>query len=166
MQERSEEMKRFIPILFFTFAIFLLSACNRTNTNTSSTGRTTTHSSGTTTHSSTTDQGTTTLKDGTYTIEGDPWEEGHEWVEIKVKDGKITDVDFKRFDPEGKEIEINEGHELHDIRMNLKNRIMESQTVDDLEDLIENATTTTTNWLKGIRDAFKDAQTGTTRNNK
>ncbi|MGM9973287.1 MAG: hypothetical protein ACI33K_04500, partial [Clostridiaceae bacterium] len=48
---------------------------------------------------------TKTYKDGTYTGKGEPWEYGSEEAVVTVKGGKITNIELRRLDKEGKEID-------------------------------------------------------------
>lgn len=108
----------------------------------------------------------TTYRDGIYEASGDKWEYGSEKASITIENDKIKNIDLKRIDANGKEVDYDmwAGQEvdgmvfpnLKEYRISMKDEMIEKQTYD--VDSITGATVTTDNWKIAVQRALKEAK--------
>lgn len=107
----------------------------------------------------------TTYKDGTYTAEGDPWQYGKEDATVVVNDGKMSQINLRRLDTSGKEVNYEQwtGKEvngtkypnLKQFRVDMANRMITSQSPE--VETISGATVSCANWKLAVRRALEKA---------
>lgn len=108
----------------------------------------------------------TTYKNGVYEAIGDKWEYGNEKAVVTIEGDKITNIDLKRLDKNGNEVDYNmwTGQEidgkvfpnLKEYRITMKDEMIEKQTYE--VDSIAGATVTTDNWKIAVQRALEDAK--------
>jgi len=108
----------------------------------------------------------TTYRDGIYEASGDKWEYGSEKASITIENDKIKNIDLKRVDENGKEVDYDmwTGQEvdgmvfpnLKEYRISMKDEMIEKQTYD--VDSITGATVTTDNWKIAVQRALEEAK--------
>ncbi len=108
---------------------------------------------------------TKTYKDGTYTGKGEDWEHGSEEAVVTIKGGKITNIELRRLDKEGKEIDYANwtGKEvngttypnLNQYRKDVAKTMIDRQSAD--ADVITGATVSCENWIIATQRALEKA---------
>lgn len=106
-----------------------------------------------------------TYKDGTYTGTGEKWEHGSEEAVVTIKGGKITNIDLRRLDKEGKEVDYANwtGQEvngttypnLNQYRKDIAQTMIDRQSAD--ADVITGATVSCQNWIIATQRALEKA---------
>jgi len=103
----------------------------------------------------------TNWQDGTYVARSDPDERG--WfgeIEIVIKDGKITEVNYEELNQEGQRKDENypypAGPESHD---DYEQRLIDSQNPDKVE-AISGATQTRDRFVEAAQEALRKAEEG------
>ena len=104
-------------------------------------------------------------KDGTYTGKGEKWEYGSEESVVTIKNGKITNIELRRLDNNGKEIDYTQwtGKEvngttypnLNQYRKDLAKTMMNNQSAK--ADVITGATVSCENWITATQRALDQA---------
>ncbi len=165
-------MKKLAALLMAVIMALGISACSRnkgtTNQgNTNGTGTTGNGTTNGTTGNGTSNGNNTTgkYKDGTYTGKGDTWEHGSEEAIVEIKGGKISSINLRRLDKEGKEVDYEawQGQEvngktypnLKKYRMDMANMMIEKQSAN--VDTISGATVSTLNWKIATERALEQA---------
>ncbi|WFD11221.1 FMN-binding protein [Tepidibacter hydrothermalis] len=107
-----------------------------------------------------------TYKNGVYEASADKWEYGSEKAIVTIQDDKIKDIDLKRLDTDGNEVDYNmwTGQEvdgnvfpnLKEYRTSMKDEMIEKQTYE--VDSIAGATVTTDNWKIAVQRALEEAK--------
>ncbi|CAH2214469.1 FMN-binding protein [Tepidibacter aestuarii] len=107
-----------------------------------------------------------TYKNGVYEANGDKWEYGSEQAIVTIEDDKIKNIDLKRLDASGEEVDYDmwTGQEvegkvfpnLKEYRISMKDEMIEKQTYD--VDSIAGATVTTDNWKIAVQRALEEAK--------
>ena len=105
-------------------------------------------------------------KDGTYTAKGEPWQFGQEEAVVTIKNGKISDINLKRLDKAGKELNYNEWTgetkngkvypNLKQYRVDMAKRMIDKQSYD--VDTISGATVSSKNWKVAVQKALEEAK--------
>lgn len=168
-------MKKLTSFLLSLFIISSLTACANQSTPPAETKTNPDASSNKDTTSNTTNNNTNTsnntsnvnYKDGTYEAEADKWEYGQESAVVTIEGGKITKVELKRLDTNGKEVNYDEWTgtkdatgkvkpNLKQFRIDMANKIIEKQSaeVDD----IASATTSSKGWKTAVQRALDKAK--------
>ncbi|GAA0724763.1 FMN-binding protein [Clostridium malenominatum] len=133
-------MKKILYLLICVFATLSLFACNTA--------------------------GGKVYKDGTYTVKGEPWQFGQEEAVVIIKNDKITDINLKRLDKEGKELNYDDwtGQEkngkiypnLKQYRLDMAKKMIDKQSYD--VDTISGATVSSKNWKLAVQKALDQAK--------
>ncbi|HEX2927503.1 MAG TPA: FMN-binding protein, partial [Ruminiclostridium sp.] len=105
-------------------------------------------------------------KDGTYSAKGDPWSKGQEEAVVTIKNGKIADINLKRLDTKGTEVDyslfngqVHNGAKypnLKDFKVTMAKNMISKQSAK--VDTIAGATTTTKNWTIATQRALDKAK--------
>lgn len=143
---------------------------NGNNNNGAANNGTNNGTNGGTTNGTNNGNGTTTTtksyKDGTYTGKGEKWEYGSEESVVTIKNGKITNIELRRLDNDGKEIDYSQwtGKEvngttypnLNQYRKDLAKTMIDRQMAD--ADVISGATVSCQNWIIATQRALEKAE--------
>ncbi len=108
----------------------------------------------------------TVYKNGVHEAYGDKWKYGSEQAVVTIEDDKIKNIDLKRLDANGNEVDYDmwAGQEvdgkifpnLKEYRISMKDEMIEKQTYE--VDSIAGATVTTDNWKIAVQRALKKAK--------
>ena len=109
---------------------------------------------------------TKSYKDGTYTGKGEKWEYGSEESVVTIKNGKITNIELRRLDKDGKEIDYTQwtGKEvngttypnLNQFRKDIAKTMIDRQSAS--ADVITGATVSCENWIIATQRALEKAE--------
>ncbi|WP_099188893.1 FMN-binding protein [Tepidibacter mesophilus] len=107
-----------------------------------------------------------TYKNGVYKASGDKWEYGSEEAVVTIENHKIKNINLKRLDQNGDEVDYNmwtgqnvDGKvfpNLKKYRISMKDEMIEKQTYE--VDSISGATVTTENWKIAVERALEKAK--------
>lgn len=107
-------------------------------------------------------------KDGTYVAKLSPDDHGNfSWVKLEMKDGKITDVDYREYIIAKGEYKTEENYTKYPqsprVQANLEKQLLEKQDVDELDmDEVSGATHTKERFKEVVNKALTLAEQGKT----